>query len=63
MTLKYTHYTTMGATMAPRMADTAGFVAYRTDFQTTMPYCTWTDGERWIDAQERRIAQSRYSVT
>jgi len=58
MTLKYTHYTTIGAMMAPGVADAEGFVAYRANFQT-MPYCTWTDGERWIDVQERRIAQAR----
>lgn len=59
MTLKYTHYTNFGANLQPSVADAEGFVAYRTDFQTTMPYCTWTSGERWIDVQERRIAQAR----
>jgi len=58
MTLKYTHYTTMGAMMAPGVADAEGFVVYRADFQT-LPANTWTPGERWIDAQERRIEQAR----
>jgi len=57
-THKYTHYTTMGATMAPRVADAEGFVVYRADFQS-LPANTWTAGERWIDEQERRIEQAR----
>jgi len=47
----------MGATMAPNVADVEGFVAYRTGFQT-LPKAIWTPGERWIDAQERRIEQA-----
>jgi len=57
MTITHTHYTTMGATMAPNVADVEGFVAYRTGFQT-LPKAIWTPGERWIDAQERRIEQA-----
>jgi hypothetical protein len=58
MTHKYTHYTTMGATMEPDVADAEGFVVYRADFQS-LPVNTWTPGERWIDEQERRIEQAR----
>ena len=57
MTITHTHYTTMGATLAPDVADAEGFIAYRTGFQT-LPPATWTRGERWIDVQERRIAQA-----
>ena len=58
MTITHTHYTTMGATMAPIVADAEGFVAWRAGFQT-LPLATWTRGERWIDEQERRIEQAR----
>tara|TARA_R110002126_G_scaffold263425_1_gene406379 strand:+ start:547 stop:723 length:177 start_codon:yes stop_codon:yes gene_type:complete len=58
MTITHTHYTTVGATMAPSVADAEGFVAWRANFET-LPKATWTRAERWIDAQERRIAQAR----
>lgn len=58
MTLTYTHYTTMGATMAPSVADAEGFIAWRKNYET-LPMATWTRSERWIDAQERWIAQAR----
>ena len=56
--IKYTHYTAFGSTMAPREADTEGFIAWRAGFET-LPLATWTRAERWIDVQERRIEQTR----
>lgn len=58
MNIKYSHYTAFGSTMAPRMADAEGFIAWRTGFQS-LPLATWTRAERWIDVQERRIEQFR----
>jgi hypothetical protein len=62
MTRTDTHYTNFGVNFQSRVADAAGFIAYRTDFQT-LAVDTWTVAERWIDAQERRINAWRGNVS
>lgn len=56
--IKHTHYTAFGLQFAPDLADAEGFIAWRKNYET-LPLAKWTPCERWIDVQERRIAQAR----
>lgn len=49
-----THYTNLGVSMQPTVADTNGFVHFRQNFQR-LPKETWTAAEVWLFAQEKRI--------
>lgn len=54
--IRYTHYSTMGATMAPPCADPQGWLQYRDGFED-FPPSWWSESEQWIHEQEQRIAE------
>ena len=53
---KTTHYTNLGASMQPSVADQEGYVEYRDGYES-LPREQWTEAEEWLDDQERRIAE------
>ena len=56
--IRYTHYTNFGVNQAPACADSDGYIAYRENYQD-MPVSWWSEGEEWIEKQNRRIAEWR----
>ena len=51
-----THYTNFGVAMPPLCADFLGYIEYREGFDT-LPESEWTEGEKWIYQQEKRISE------
>ena len=56
--MKYIHYSTMGASMAPTCADSEGFLAIREGFEL-FPPSAWTEAEEWVSYQEEMISAWR----
>jgi hypothetical protein len=56
MMIKTTHYTNLGVSMQPSVADQEGYIEYRDGYES-LPREDWTDAEEWLCEQEERIAR------
>jgi hypothetical protein len=52
------HFTRFGIATQPHEADSEGYLAYRSGYED-LPEAEQTAAERWISAQEQRIAEWR----